>query len=547
MEVRCDKCQARYRVDDARIGPQGLTMRCGKCQNTFKVMRPAAAAPEPQPPPAPARSVAPAPPKAPDMHATAMFAAPAVAKAPPPPQQRPASQPAAPAKPPPAKAETPAGDAPGRTMMFQTGNLTPPPAPKKGPEPSASGTIVFNQPPATKPPAAKAGAAPLGGATMVFGQSPGAAPPSKPAARPPGSKPPVSKPGAADSGRSTMVFGAPQPRVQAPVPAQPPAAVATPEPPAAAEGGDRPAAMAEAEAPVPVDAEAATAEAEPVPAEAAETPAGEHPLDEEPADQEPEAEPGTFDKAPPRGLLIGVAAGLALLLLLGGGLVAYRKLARRAPPPAAVETLTSAQADADKDTLASIAAAETKAKDALDVAGPRARFPEATATLARVQIQWADALNDQAGRIADKNADDPRVAQLQSDAKAKVKSAFELLSRASKGNEASPELQLAFADYYRAKRLPSSMNRYLKEVKDEPRKALVEGLALLQEDEGAAGAIPKLKAALAASPQNARIHYRLAVAHLAAKDEASARTELKETLRLSPQHERALQALEQLR
>ncbi|MGZ6142998.1 MAG: zinc-ribbon domain-containing protein, partial [Myxococcales bacterium] len=47
MEVRCDKCQARYRVDDARIGPQGLTMRCGKCQNTFKVMRePAATMPD---------------------------------------------------------------------------------------------------------------------------------------------------------------------------------------------------------------------------------------------------------------------------------------------------------------------------------------------------------------------------------------------------------------------------------------------------------------------------------------------------------------------
>src|SRR2546430_10991219 len=49
-------------------------------------------------------------------------------------------------------------------------------------------------------------------------------------------------------------------------------------------------------------------------------------------------------------------------------------------------------------------------------------------------------------------------------------------------------------------------------------------------------ALPKLKAALAASPQSARIHYRLAVAHLALKDEGSARTELKETLRLSPQH-----------
>ena len=305
-------------------------------------------------------------------------------------------------------------------------------------------------------------------------------------------------------------------------------------------------ALAEAEPSPPIDAEAATAEAEPVPAE----PAGALPEDpgegEAAADEEPLPEPGTFDKAPPRGLLIGVAAGLALLLLLGGGLVAYRKLARRPPPPAAVETLTSAQADADKDTLASLATAETKAKDALDVAGPRARFPEATATLARVQLQWADALSDQAGRLSDKNADDPRVGQLQSDAKAKVKSAFELLSRATKGSEASQDVQLAFADYYRVKRLPSSMNRYLKEVRDEPRKALVEGLALLQEDDGAANAIPRLKAALAANPQSARIHYRLAMAYLTTRDEASARAELKETLRLSPQHERALLALEQL-
>ena len=55
MEVRCDKCQARYRVDDARVGPQGLTMRCGKCQNTFKVTRPpepAATVPERAPIPA---------------------------------------------------------------------------------------------------------------------------------------------------------------------------------------------------------------------------------------------------------------------------------------------------------------------------------------------------------------------------------------------------------------------------------------------------------------------------------------------------------------
>src|SRR5256885_6282937 len=37
MEVRCDQCQARYRVDGARVGPKGLAMRCGKCGNTFRL------------------------------------------------------------------------------------------------------------------------------------------------------------------------------------------------------------------------------------------------------------------------------------------------------------------------------------------------------------------------------------------------------------------------------------------------------------------------------------------------------------------------------
>ena len=89
------------------------------------------------------------------------------------------------------------------------------------------------------------------------------------------------------------------------------------------------------------------------------------------------------------------------------------------------------------------------------------------------------------------------------------------------------------------------MSRYLKDLKNEPQAALIEGLALLQEDDGADKALPKLKTALAGSPQSARIHYRLALAHLALKDEASARAELKETLRLSPQHERAQALLEQ--
>jgi tetratricopeptide (TPR) repeat protein len=230
------------------------------------------------------------------------------------------------------------------------------------------------------------------------------------------------------------------------------------------------------------------------------------------------------------------------LLVIGAWLVAYKKLGSRPPPPAAVETLMSAQADASKDTLASIASAEAKAKDAVAVAGPNARFPASIALLARIEIQWADALNDQAAQLADEG----KASKLQAEAKSKLKSAFDLLSPALKANKESADLQLAFADYYRAQRLPSSTSRYLAKVTNDPRAAVIQALAASQEEDGAEKAIPMLKAALAADPASARLRYRLALAHLAAKDEASARAELKEVLRLSPQHERARALAEQL-
>jgi len=492
MEVRCDKCQARYRVDDARIGPQGLTMRCGKCQNTFRVTRPGAPAPQISPPaPRAAGTV-----RSPDMNSTAIFAVP------------PASRPSAPAKPlqqsPKASAAgsaaPPAPEEAGRTMMFPAANLPGAGvAVSKGPQ--AGGTAAFGQPRVPK------------------------IPPSPPSV----SNPPAAGQSTVSGKRSTLVFGPSQPQARSapaaapmPIAAAVPTPVPTPEPPEHTTTPDL------------IAAGAFAAQAAP--------PAEQHEI----ADEEASPEPGTFDRAPPRGLIIGVAAGLALLLVVGAGLVAYRRLAPRAPPPAATETLASAEADAEKDSLASIASAETKARDALEVAGLRVRFPQATATLARIEIQWADALNDQASRIGEKNAEDPRVAQLQTQAKARVKSAFDLLSPAVKANADSQDLQLAFADYYRAKRLPSSMNRYLKDVKDESRAALIQGLALAQEDDGAEKAVPKLKAALAANPQSARIHYRLAVVHHALKDETSARAELKEALRLSPKHERAQALLEQV-
>src|ERR1700730_15801550 len=123
MEVRCEKCQARYRVDDARIGPQGLTMRSGKCHTTLKVLRPAATAEAPAMPAKPAQ----APPGRSAAQTTMMFVAPASGASAPTPVARPAPPPAPPAQAPVAKPAAPvpaADEAAGRTMMFQNANMT---------------------------------------------------------------------------------------------------------------------------------------------------------------------------------------------------------------------------------------------------------------------------------------------------------------------------------------------------------------------------------------------------------------------------------------
>lgn len=431
MEVRCDRCQARYRVDDARIGPQGLTMRCGKCQNTFRVMRDAA------PQPAPAKPAAP----------------------------------------------PPADEGAGRTMMFQTAPIRPPPA-------------------------ARTAAAPP------------APPPHGPEARA------FSSP--AQPSRSTLVFGTPAPPVHKAAPAPSPITSTLPDsmPPAglAATIDEAPTEMSAP--PFTEESLAATGEVETPPPEA------------------PAADSGAFDRAPPKGLIVGMAATLLMLLLAVVSLLVWKKTARRPPPPAAVEAMAAARADAEKDTLASIASAESKARDALDAAGPRARFPQGIATLAAIDVQWADALSDQAGGPEAKGS------APQGEAKSKLKAALDVLAPALKTPDAkSADVQLALADYHRAQRSPTSMNKAIRNSgvpRDDPRVAAVQGMALLQDEDGADKAIPKLKAALAGAPQSARLHFRLAQAYAAAKDEASARAELKETLRISPKHERARALLDQL-
>jgi len=45
MIAACPKCRARYRIDAARLGPQGMRLRCSKCEAVFRVAPPAAQAP----------------------------------------------------------------------------------------------------------------------------------------------------------------------------------------------------------------------------------------------------------------------------------------------------------------------------------------------------------------------------------------------------------------------------------------------------------------------------------------------------------------------
>jgi predicted Zn finger-like uncharacterized protein len=581
MEVRCDKCQARYRVDDARIGPQGLTMRCGKCQNTFKVTKAAgdgaakpAAAPKPAAPaPRPTAEAAaladesagatmmfqtkpapkPAPVAAPSDEAagaTMMFQAtkPAPAGA-----AKPAAAPAKPvvAKPAaPAAAAAPADEGAGRTMMFQTGNLKSAPGVKP---PAKAEAEPVTQVQNNKKPAGESDA----GSTMVFGQSPLAA--QGLTAKPPVANASDEVPGA------TMMFGngasadshmaAPAVQMEPPEPAKPEdAAPAEAEAPAESEPPQHEHVAAdEATADEPATPET-TQESEP------DEYANEAGVHAEGAEAAPEEEEGTFDKAPPKGLLIGVIAGVGLVIVALAALLVVKKMGSHPPPPAVVEAMTAAQAEADQDTVASLGSAESKAKAALEDAGPKVRYPEGAASYARIEIQLADALTDDAQAYADKSsresddtkraADDAKVQELSTQAKSKLKAAFETLAPAIKADPKSPDLQLALADYYRAQRSNSNMNKALKAAQanhaDDAKVAFIQGLAAEQEDDGAERAIPKLKTALAANPQSARIHYRVAVAYTALKDDVSTRSELKETLKLSPSHDRAKAALEAL-
>src|SRR5579859_1578359 len=145
LKVECESCKAPYQIDERRVPPAGLKMRCPKCGHSFLVSNPSAgggagAGASPATPAAAAAGKAPPPPKP----ACGPFAAPSGASAmkrtmmgvAPPPAM--ASHPTAPAVPA-AKAESPARPAPPA-----------PPAPPARPDPFARAAPARAEAPANR-------------------------------------------------------------------------------------------------------------------------------------------------------------------------------------------------------------------------------------------------------------------------------------------------------------------------------------------------------------------------------------------------------------
>ena len=80
LKVECESCKAPYQVDERRVPPTGLKMRCPKCGHTFKVTNPNAPAP-PAAAAAPPAPAGPAPRPAPAVRHGAPAAAPQAAPA----------------------------------------------------------------------------------------------------------------------------------------------------------------------------------------------------------------------------------------------------------------------------------------------------------------------------------------------------------------------------------------------------------------------------------------------------------------------------------
>jgi predicted Zn finger-like uncharacterized protein len=573
MDVRCDKCQARYRIDDARVGAAGLTMKCGKCGNTFKVTRQSALATSAPPPkPAPARPAG-SPPSG------SGFAA-----------SRPAPKAASAS----AHVDDEAEDNPGGTMVFGGQLVAVKPQPKSAPATTPPKPSPAASRPAPRPvpkPAPGVGV----GSTLVFGASPIMAAAPAPAPAPPPAPPPVS---------GTMIFGSappgkPAPAAEAPKPApaagpvapvQPQnkveaepgraAEVASAGPEAAAEAGAAPETAEPAQAaPEPVSAAAGEAQAEggevpggeqAVQAEGGEAAGGAEAAEDaggaeggeavEGAEAAPEAEgaevapaQAEVGRGPPKSLVIAVFALAAVLLLTLVGILLIKKLGNQPPSTDSVEQLEAARAQLDKDTLPALESAASSTLQAI-LGSPRSTFGQARALQSQIEIAWSDALNDQANQLEKKAADaqddaKTKDAQTAADkaraaAKPHAKAGLDIALAAIKLEPKSPDLAVALADAYRAKGERNNVAKWVKKATDlqaDPGQvALVEGLQWLAQDDGADKALPKLEQAAKASPGSARAQYHYSQALQLLKKDAEEQKALQLTLKLSDnKHERA--------
>src|SRR5262245_27596310 len=61
MIAGCPTCAARYRIDTAKLRPEGARLRCSRCETVFRVTPPAPPAAAAPAPPAPVRSALPPP------------------------------------------------------------------------------------------------------------------------------------------------------------------------------------------------------------------------------------------------------------------------------------------------------------------------------------------------------------------------------------------------------------------------------------------------------------------------------------------------------
>ena len=183
MIAGCPNCKARYTVDDAKVGPQGINLKCPKCQTVFKVTKDAApAAPRPAAPAAPAAPRPPAPaaprPPAPAAPVAPRPAAPAAPVAPrpaAPAAPRPAApaapvapRPAAPAAPRPAAPAAPAAPRPAAPAA----PAAPRPAAPAAPRPAAPPAPAAPRPAAPAAPRPAAPAAPAAPATKPLATGP---------------------------------------------------------------------------------------------------------------------------------------------------------------------------------------------------------------------------------------------------------------------------------------------------------------------------------------------------------------------------------------